>query len=60
MPTERPAPNYDGDAITLKKAMEGFGSDKPTIVDLLVKRSNAQRQEIKKAFITLYKTVIFM
>lgn len=58
LPTDNPgAPNFDSDAAALKKAMEGFGSDKAAIVDLLTKKSNAQRQEIRKAFKIRYGKV---
>ncbi|XP_068134470.1 annexin A6 isoform X2 [Hyperolius riggenbachi] len=42
--------NADGDGKALRKAMKGFGTDEDTIVEILTKCSNAQRQEIKKAF----------
>ncbi|XP_075712262.1 annexin A6 isoform X2 [Rhinoderma darwinii] len=42
--------NADSDGKALRKAMKGFGTDEDTIIDVLTKRSNNQRQEIKQAF----------
>ncbi|XP_056372884.1 annexin A6 isoform X1 [Hyla sarda] len=42
--------NADSDGKALRKAMKGFGTDEDTIIDILTRRSNAQRQEIKQAF----------
>lgn len=46
------APNFspDGDAAVLDKAIKVKGVDENTIIELLVKRSNEQRQQIKKAY----------
>jgi hypothetical protein len=38
--------------------MKGFGTDEQVIIDILCKRSNAQRQEILKAFQLEYNRVI--
>ncbi|XP_069825225.1 annexin A6 isoform X2 [Dendropsophus ebraccatus] len=50
--TIRPAGDFnaDNDGKALRKAMKGFGTDEDTIIDILTKRSNSQRQEIKHAF----------
>ncbi|XP_020324799.1 annexin A1-like [Oncorhynchus kisutch] len=40
----------DGDAVILDKAIKAKGVDENTIIDVLVKRSNAQRQQIKASY----------
>uniref|UniRef100_A0A8C5CUM8 Annexin n=1 Tax=Gadus morhua TaxID=8049 RepID=A0A8C5CUM8_GADMO len=40
----------DGDAGVLEKAIKTKGVDENTIIDVLVKRSNEQRQKIKEAY----------
>ncbi|KAL0973702.1 hypothetical protein UPYG_G00209820 [Umbra pygmaea] len=54
--TVREAPDFDpsADAETLYNAMKGIGSDKEAILDLVTNRSNAQRQEIVKAYKSSY------
>ncbi|XP_066205638.1 annexin A8 isoform X1 [Saccopteryx leptura] len=42
--------NPDSDAETLYKAMKGIGTNEQAIIDVLTKRSNAQRQQIAKSF----------
>ncbi|KAF7686937.1 annexin A5b isoform X2 [Silurus meridionalis] len=46
--------NANADAEALRKAMKGFGTDEAAILQLLTARSNAQRQQIKAAYKTLY------
>ena len=55
-PTIRPAQSFNpnGDAESLHKAMKGFGCDKDKLIYILCQRSNWQRQEIAKAFKTLF------
>ncbi|XP_050967156.1 annexin A1-like [Labeo rohita] len=50
--TVKADPNFNAqnDAATLKKAIETKGVDEATIVEVLAKRSNAQRQQIKEAY----------
>ncbi|XP_016393781.1 annexin A1-like [Sinocyclocheilus rhinocerous] len=50
--TVKPDPNFNGqnDAAKLKKAIETKGVDEATIVEVIAKRSNAQRQQIKVAY----------
>lgn len=51
-PTIHPAPgfNVDQDVDALKKAMKGLGCDEKVILNILCKRSNAQRQKIREAY----------
>uniref|UniRef100_A0A665UT77 Annexin n=1 Tax=Echeneis naucrates TaxID=173247 RepID=A0A665UT77_ECHNA len=46
------APNFSpsGDAAVLDKAIKAKGVDENTIIEILVKRSNGQRQQIKQAY----------
>ncbi|XP_020852711.1 annexin A8 [Phascolarctos cinereus] len=46
--------NPDPDAETLYKAMKGIGTNEQAIIDVLTKRSNAQRQQIAKAYKSRY------
>ncbi|CAL8347000.1 unnamed protein product [Lota lota] len=50
--TVTPAPNFspEGDAGVLDKAIKAKGVDENTIIEVLVKRSNEQRQKIKEAY----------
>ncbi|XP_061757920.1 annexin A6 isoform X2 [Nerophis ophidion] len=54
-PTVVPAPNFDpaADAQALRKAMKGFGTDEDAIIDIVARRSNAQRQVIRQTFKSL-------
>uniref|UniRef100_A0A915ISI8 Annexin n=1 Tax=Romanomermis culicivorax TaxID=13658 RepID=A0A915ISI8_ROMCU len=54
--TVRQYPNFNAtqDAEALKKAMRGFGCDDKTVMNILCNRSNAQRQQIRQAFKTMY------
>ncbi|XP_016396574.1 annexin A1-like [Sinocyclocheilus rhinocerous] len=50
--TVKADPNFNAqnDAAKLKKAIETKGVDEATIVELIAKKSNAQRQQIKEAY----------
>ncbi|XP_026777397.2 annexin A1 [Pangasianodon hypophthalmus] len=50
--TVQPDPNFNAsrDAAALQKAIETKGVDENAITDILARRTNAQRQEIKAAF----------
>eukprot|EP01135_Chromosphaera_perkinsii_P000032 Nk52_evm11s16 gene=Nk52_evmTU11s16 len=56
MATVVPFAGFDAesDAEVLRKAMKGFGTDEKAIIEVIAHRSNAQRQEIKKMFKTMY------
>ncbi|KAK2513873.1 hypothetical protein Q9233_015266 [Columba guinea] len=45
-------PNFDpaADVVALEKAMTAKGVDEATIIDIMTKRTNAQRQQIKAAY----------
>lgn len=55
-----PATPFDPseDAGTLKQAFKGFGTDEKTVIDIITKRTNAQRLEIREAFKTMFGQVI--
>ncbi|MCI4388576.1 hypothetical protein PGIGA_G00087610 [Pangasianodon gigas] len=42
--------NPGEDAAALRKAIEGFGTDEKTLINILTQRSSAQRQQICKAY----------
>ncbi|XP_031696498.1 annexin A1-like, partial [Anarrhichthys ocellatus] len=46
------SPNFSpsGDAAVLDEAIQAKGVDENTIIEILVKRSNDQRQQIKEAY----------
>ena len=45
---------YEKDAATLRKAMEGWGTDEGPIIEVTAKRTNADRQQILKFYKTCY------
>lgn len=51
-PTITPYPGFSvaDDAMALREAMKGLGTDEDTIIDILTTRSNSQRQQIAKYF----------
>jgi hypothetical protein len=49
-----PGFNPEEDAKVLRKAMKGIGTDEKAIIDVLSRRSNEQRQQIKNLFKTMY------
>jgi annexin A7/11 len=51
-----PAAEFDAnaDAVALRKAMKGFGTDEQAIIDILTERSNGQRQLISEEFTREY------
>uniref|UniRef100_A0A669F1E2 Annexin n=1 Tax=Oreochromis niloticus TaxID=8128 RepID=A0A669F1E2_ORENI len=54
--TVKPSTNFNAsaDAEVLHKAMKGLGTNEDAILQLVTARSNAQRQEIKASYKTLY------
>lgn len=54
--TVKDFPGFDAraDAEVCRKAMKGLGTDEESLMNVLIHRSNAQRQEIASAFKTLY------
>ncbi len=50
--------NANQDAEALKKAMKGLGCDDKAVIKVLCHRTNAQRQQIKMTFKTLYGRVL--
>ncbi|KAK4875050.1 hypothetical protein RN001_011472 [Aquatica leii] len=55
-PTVFPCDDFDpeADAQALKQAFKGFGCNEEAIIEIITKRSNAQRQEISEHFKTMY------
>lgn len=58
-PTVVPAEGFnpEEDAKALKEAFKGFGTDEETVIEILARRSNAQRREIASTFKTMYGKV---
>lgn len=55
-PTILPISPFDAEADCelLRKAMRGAGTDEQALIDIIVKRSNAQRVEIRKRYKTMF------
>lgn len=51
-----PAQNFNAsnDAATLRKAMKGFGTDEDALIEVLCRRTNAQRMDIVRTYKTCY------
>lgn len=46
--------NAQNDAETLRKAMKGLGTNEQALTDIVINRSNVQRQSLKLTFKTMY------
>jgi annexin A7/11 len=46
--------NASNDAVSLRNAMKGFGTNEDAIIEVLCRRTNAQRMEIVRCFKTSY------
>ena len=57
--TVKPAEPFDPkkDCEVLRKAMKGLGTDEDAIIGVWPKRTNAQRQELKKMYRSMYNKV---
>ncbi|XP_031627215.1 annexin B11 isoform X2 [Contarinia nasturtii] len=55
-PTVVPAQNFDpvADAHALRKAMKGFGTDEDSLINIICRRSNEQRQIIQRTYKTQF------
>ncbi|CAH1988858.1 unnamed protein product [Acanthoscelides obtectus] len=55
-PTVIPCANFndEADAEALKQAFRGFGTDEAAVIEIITKRSNAQRRQIAARFKTMY------
>ena len=53
-PTLLPSPNFDAqaDSAACRKAMKGFGTDEDGLINVICRRTNAERQQIAKVFKT--------
>ena len=50
--------NLDADCQALHKAMKGVGTDEDAIIQVLALRSNAQRQQLRTGYKSLFGEVL--
>ncbi|RUS90654.1 hypothetical protein EGW08_001554, partial [Elysia chlorotica] len=52
---EEKKPKEEEDAVKLFNAMKGIGTDEDTIIEVITRNSNPQRQKLRERYQTLYK-----
>lgn len=60
-PTIRPTPGFSAsaDAERVHRAMKGLGTDEATLINVLARRTNYERQEIRNTYDSMYKKTLW-